>query len=1070
MNDHKFQFIICSNNEDYLEECILYLSLLEIPEGYSIDVISITEAESMAAGYNEGMKASDAKYKIYMHQDVFIIYKKFLYAVLKIFGSDERIGMIGMVGSTKLPSCGVMWYKEREGALYGLSHIQKPYAQYEYDLKDGLHEVEAVDGLLIVTNRDLPWREDIFDAWDFYDVSQCFEFRKQGFKIVVPEQLNPWCVHDDGMLNGTHYDKYRKRFLKEYGNMIHLPEESRYPENAENIKTYVVIYHENAGKKERALAEKIRSEVDTEGNAVYYIGIGETDTYEECIESFYAFRPDMIITVNGAGFTLQKENGELLYNALYCECIHVLAGIPWKYKDCLTKRMNFSSMLIVSDAVGREYIETYCENIPQVIYRPELKDYIDTEERRAIERRLDMQPEVYRKISKELVLAFQKSGQPFEKLLEKYLKEHRISVSDDEFVDLLIQMKDAAEYIQAGSTEQKQPLVSVVIPTYNREKTLRNAIESVLGQSYANLELIIADDCSTDRTETLVKSMMEKDNRIKYIRGEKNAGAGGARNLGASIAAGEYITFNDSDSVWRTDKLEKQLAVFEENPEAGLVFHAFTVIDENGEEISRPFKELPEDFNEETMLQYLLLTPLAGTPTMMIPMQVWKETGGFDEKRRTLEDYELSLRIAAKYQVCYIHDSLLTDYYSAGSVNSNWQEGIKTCFYILEEFADEYKLYDAIRQMRIFLMWDTCMEAGEEEFFKKQFRSYAEAVGENLNQLGRKMYAYVKESGQSEREWDIFGDKQECEKCQDPLVSVVIPTYNREKVLQNAMDSVLEQSYTNLELIIADDCSGDNTEILVKNMMEQDSRIKYIKAAKNMGAAAARNLGASIATGDYIAFNDSDAIWQKEKLERQLDIFKQYADEEPGMVFHAYILAGKEGEKQCLPFEKLPEDFVQGSMLGRLLEDPLVDTSAMMLPMQVWKESGGFNEHLRCLEDYELSLRIAASYNVFYFRDPLITTYYSVGSVNQNWKEGIKTYFYVLKEFAEQYKAYEMTKLTRIFLLWNICMNAGEDEFFREQFHRYTEEAGEDLKKLGQKMQRFVKEYTTVDGEWDITD
>lgn len=117
MNEYKFQFIICSNNEDFLEECITYISLLEVPKGYSVDVISILEAVSMTAGYNEGMGASDAKYKIYLHQDVFIIYRKFLYALLDIFESDPQIGMIGMVGSPKMPSCGIMWYGARKAAV-----------------------------------------------------------------------------------------------------------------------------------------------------------------------------------------------------------------------------------------------------------------------------------------------------------------------------------------------------------------------------------------------------------------------------------------------------------------------------------------------------------------------------------------------------------------------------------------------------------------------------------------------------------------------------------------------------------------------------------------------------------------------------------------------------------------------------------------------------------------------------------------------------------------------------------------------------------------------------------------
>ena len=216
IDENKICFIICTNNEIYLEECIFYIGQLDIPQKYSIDVISITEADSMTSGYNEGIKATNAKYKVYLHQDVFIIYKGFIKAILDIFASDASIGMIGMVGVRKMPSSGVMWYEKREGALYGVTALKQGYGTYEYSLNDGLYEVDAIDGLMVITNRDIEWREDIFEGWDFYDVSQSFEFKRAGYKIVVPEQLCPWCMHDYGIMNFSNYNKYRKKCREEY--------------------------------------------------------------------------------------------------------------------------------------------------------------------------------------------------------------------------------------------------------------------------------------------------------------------------------------------------------------------------------------------------------------------------------------------------------------------------------------------------------------------------------------------------------------------------------------------------------------------------------------------------------------------------------------------------------------------------------------------------------------------------------------------------------------------------------------------------------------------------------------
>lgn len=212
MNEKKFCFIMCVNDERYLRECVYYINRLNIPKGYETDMITVTDAECMTAGYNAAMQASDAKYKIYLHQDVFIVNRDFLADIVKVF-EDKTIGMLGMVGAPKLPEHAVMWYGERVGRIYTSNVVQAgPSIMGGSDLCD----VEAVDGLLMATQYDVPWREDIFRGWDFYDVSQSFEFRKHGYRVVVPSMIQPWCIHDDGFLNLSNYHKERRKFLEEY--------------------------------------------------------------------------------------------------------------------------------------------------------------------------------------------------------------------------------------------------------------------------------------------------------------------------------------------------------------------------------------------------------------------------------------------------------------------------------------------------------------------------------------------------------------------------------------------------------------------------------------------------------------------------------------------------------------------------------------------------------------------------------------------------------------------------------------------------------------------------------------
>ena len=221
MNDRKFCFIICSNSRLYFEECLNYIQKLVVPEGFEVEVLEISSAGCMTGGYNEGMAGTDAKYKIYMHQDVFILYQLFLSTVLDIFHSNDQIGMIGMVGTEKVASDGIMWHGYIMGALLTKDNSTE-YVQdnYRYSFEDGFRKVEAIDGLMMITSKDILWREDIFDGWDFYDVSQSLEMKRRGYDIVVPVQKSPWCMHDDGILNFRNYNKYRKRFLQEYSEFL----------------------------------------------------------------------------------------------------------------------------------------------------------------------------------------------------------------------------------------------------------------------------------------------------------------------------------------------------------------------------------------------------------------------------------------------------------------------------------------------------------------------------------------------------------------------------------------------------------------------------------------------------------------------------------------------------------------------------------------------------------------------------------------------------------------------------------------------------------------------------------
>jgi len=160
------------------------------------------------------MNASDAKYKVYLHQDVFILNRDFISDILAIFRRDETIGMIGVVGGVDLPPDGIYYLAwnvgkvkadNAEGCLEAVCNQAHPYM-----------EVEAIDGMIMISQHDVPWREDLFTDWDFYDASQSFEFRRRGYRVVVPWQNESWCMHDCGLSKLVNYDKNRTIFAREY--------------------------------------------------------------------------------------------------------------------------------------------------------------------------------------------------------------------------------------------------------------------------------------------------------------------------------------------------------------------------------------------------------------------------------------------------------------------------------------------------------------------------------------------------------------------------------------------------------------------------------------------------------------------------------------------------------------------------------------------------------------------------------------------------------------------------------------------------------------------------------------
>jgi glycosyltransferase involved in cell wall biosynthesis len=195
------------------------------------------------------------------------------------------------------------------------------------------------------------------------------------------------------------------------------------------------------------------------------------------------------------------------------------------------------------------------------------------------------------------------------------------------------------------------PVVSVVIPTFNRRPMVGEAVESVLAQTYGDFELIVVDDGSTDDTGC---ELAKFGDRLRYFATE-NRGAAAARNFGVRQARGRYVAFLDSDDLWRPRKLQVQVGYMEERPEIK-VCQTEEIWIRNGVRVNpKAVHRKPSGDIFLRSLERCLVSPSA----VLLTRELFKELGGFDESFPVCEDYDLWLRLAVKYPVPLIAEPLV---------------------------------------------------------------------------------------------------------------------------------------------------------------------------------------------------------------------------------------------------------------------------------------------------------------------------------------------------------------------------------------------------------------------------
>ena len=227
-------------------------------------------------------------------------------------------------------------------------------------------------------------------------------------------------------------------------------------------------------------------------------------------------------------------------------------------------------------------------------------------------------------------------------------------------------------------------MVTVIIPSYNREKTIKRAVDSVLNQTYKDIEVIVVDDCSTDNTLDVVKSI--KDSRLKVFKLNENSGACVARNFGIEKAKGEYIAFQDSDDEWLPEKLEKQMDVLENNSNINLVFCQFNKIDNENTSVYPPLKT-------GIITRKVLLEKSYVSTQTLIGRRECFSTVKFDPQMPRLQDHDLVIRLSKKYCFYFVNEPLVNMYVQDDSISNNIKKLIDAEYLLLTKYSEEVKSF-----------------------------------------------------------------------------------------------------------------------------------------------------------------------------------------------------------------------------------------------------------------------------------------------------------------------------------------------------------------------------------------
>ncbi len=506
--------------------------------------------------------------------------------------------------------------------------------------------------------------------------------------------------------------------------------------------------------------------------------------------------------------------------------------------------------------------------------------------------------------------------------------------------------------------------VTIVIPVYNGSNFMKVAIDSAIAQTYDNKEILVINDGSTDNGET-EKIALSYGNKIRYIKKE-NGGVATALNLAIKEMKGDYLSWLSHDDIYKPYKIEKQIETIKKlEDKTTILFSNVELIDEKGEIFcTTNYSNL---MTHEELCQgiYPVIKGTVNGCSMLISKKCFDKVGLFNENLKTSNDYEMWLRLFKEFK-SYLIEEPLIQY----RIHKN-QDTTKSPYTLKEA----NKLWvDIINNLTV-----KEIEGWSFEPFNVYMDLYFQMYYSKYNEAYPVAYKKAKE---------IY-DKS------TPKVSIIMPCYNSEKYIEKAIQSVLDQTYRNFELIIIDDDSTDKTWEIIEQYAKKDFRVICTKKDENeKGISKSMNKGIEMARGKYITRMDSDDIIIPEKIFRQVQFLDK--NEEYGVCSVNIAMMDNLGNiynENVYPEQKVPSEWTF------LWTNP-VPNAPCMYRTNIIKDNNITFSNLRTAEDYDFLEKLITKTKVYMINLPLYYYRYNEKSTyNRNRIETFKNSLDISKKY-----------------------------------------------------------------------